>query len=204
MPAERRSRSHPFSRWFLEEARIGMTESKIIDGKAFAEGMRRRIAAEVQGIKAAKNIVPGLAVVLVGENPASQVYVRNKARQTKDVGMNSWEHRLDASPSQADLLALIARLNGDPEVDGILVQLPLPKHIDSSLVLDAIDPTKDVDGFHVVNVGRLAAGLPGLVPCTPLGCLMLLKDRLGDLSGKRALVLGRSNIVGKPVAQLLL
>jgi methylenetetrahydrofolate dehydrogenase (NADP+)/methenyltetrahydrofolate cyclohydrolase len=181
-----------------------MTESKIIDGKAFAEGMRRRIAAEIQEIKTAKNIVPGLAVVLVGENPASQVYVRNKARQTKDVGMNSWEHRLDASTSQADLLALIARLNADLEVDGILVQLPLPKHIDSSLVLDAIDPTKDVDGFHVVNVGRLGAGLPGLVPCTPLGCLMLLKDRLGDLSGKRALVLGRSNIVGKPVAQLLL
>ena len=181
-----------------------MTESKIIDGKAFAEGMRRRIAAEVQEIKAAKNMVPGLAVVLVGENPASQVYVRNKARQTKEVGMNSWEHRLEASTSQADLLGLIARLNADPQVDGILVQLPLPKHIDSSKVLDAIDPAKDVDGFHVVNVGRLAAGLPGLVPCTPLGCLMLLKDRVGDLSGRRALVLGRSNIVGKPVAQLLL
>ena len=181
-----------------------MTESKIIDGKAFAEGMRRRIAAEVQEIKAAKNMAPGLAVVLVGENPASQVYVRNKARQTKEVGMNSWEHRLEASTSQADLLGLIARLNADPQVDGILVQLPLPKHIDSSKVLDAIDPAKDVDGFHVVNVGRLAAGLPGLVPCTPLGCLMLLKDRVGDLSGRRALVLGRSNIVGKPVAQLLL
>jgi methylenetetrahydrofolate dehydrogenase (NADP+) / methenyltetrahydrofolate cyclohydrolase len=181
-----------------------MTESKIIDGKAFAEGMRRRIAAEVQEIKAAKNMVPGLAVVLVGENPASQVYVRNKARQTKEVGMNSWEHRLEASTSQADLLGLIGRLNADPQVDGILVQLPLPKHIDSSKVLDAIDPAKDVDGFHVVNVGRLAAGLPGLVPCTPLGCLMLLKDRVGDLSGRRALVLGRSNIVGKPVAQLLL
>jgi methylenetetrahydrofolate dehydrogenase (NADP+)/methenyltetrahydrofolate cyclohydrolase len=118
--------------------------------------------------------------------------------------MNSWEHRLAASTSQSDLLGLIARLNADPQVDGILVQLPLPKHIDSSKVLDAIDPAKDVDGFHVVNVGRLATGLPGLVPCTPLGCLMLLKDRLGDLSGKRALVLGRSNIVGKPVAQLLL
>jgi methylenetetrahydrofolate dehydrogenase (NADP+) / methenyltetrahydrofolate cyclohydrolase len=181
-----------------------MTESKIIDGKAFADGLRRRIAAEVQEIKAARNVVPGLAVVLVGENPASQVYVRNKARQTKEVGMNSWEHRLAASTSQSDLLGLIARLNADPQVDGILVQLPLPKHIDSSKVLDAIDPAKDVDGFHVVNVGRLATGLPGLVPCTPLGCLMLLKDRLGDLSGKRALVLGRSNIVGKPVAQLLL
>jgi methylenetetrahydrofolate dehydrogenase (NADP+) / methenyltetrahydrofolate cyclohydrolase len=181
-----------------------MTESKIIDGKAFADGLRRRIAAEVQEIKAARNVVPGLAVVLVGENPASQVYVRNKTRQTKEVGMNSWEHRLAASTSQSDLLGLIARLNADPQVDGILVQLPLPKHIDSSKVLDAIDPAKDVDGFHVVNVGRLATGLPGLVPCTPLGCLMLLKDRLGDLSGKRALVLGRSNIVGKPVAQLLL
>jgi methylenetetrahydrofolate dehydrogenase (NADP+) / methenyltetrahydrofolate cyclohydrolase len=181
-----------------------MTESKIIDGKAFADGLRRRIAAEVQEIKAARNVVPGLAVVLVGENPASQVYVRNKARQTKEVGMNSWEHRLAASTSQSDLLGLIARLNADPQVDGILVQLPLPKHIDSAKVLDAIDPAKDVDGFHVVNVGRLATGLPGLVPCTPLGCLMLLKDRLGDLSGKRALVLGRSNIVGKPVAQLLL
>jgi methylenetetrahydrofolate dehydrogenase (NADP+)/methenyltetrahydrofolate cyclohydrolase len=181
-----------------------MTESKIIDGKAFADGLRRRIAAEVQDIKAARNVVPGLAVVLVGENPASQVYVRNKARQTKEVGMNSWEHRLAASTSQSDLLGLIARLNADLQVDGILVQLPLPKHIDSAKVLDAIDPAKDVDGFHVVNVGRLATGLPGLVPCTPLGCLMLLKDRLGDLSGKRALVLGRSNIVGKPVAQLLL
>ena len=181
-----------------------MTQGKIIDGKAFAEGLRRRIGSAVAEIKRARGSVPGLAVVLVGEDPASQVYVRNKALQTKEAGMNSFEHRLPAGTSEADLLALIHRLNQDPAVDGILVQLPLPRHIDSAKVLAAIDPDKDVDGFHIVNVGRLATGLPGLVPCTPLGCLMLLKDRLGDLSGKRALVLGRSNIVGKPMAQLLL
>jgi methylenetetrahydrofolate dehydrogenase (NADP+) / methenyltetrahydrofolate cyclohydrolase len=181
-----------------------MTKENIIDGKAFAEGLRGRIGTAVAEIKRARGSVPGLAVVLVGEDPASQVYVRNKALQTKEVGMNSLEHRLPASTSEADLLALIRRLNADPAVDGILVQLPLPKHVDSSKVLDAIDPDKDVDGFHIINVGRLATGMPGLVPCTPLGCLMLLKDRLGDLSGKRALVLGRSNIVGKPMAQLLL
>jgi methylenetetrahydrofolate dehydrogenase (NADP+)/methenyltetrahydrofolate cyclohydrolase len=181
-----------------------MTKKNIIDGKAFAEGLRGRIGTAVAEIKRARGSVPGLAVVLVGEDPASQVYVRNKALQTKEVGMNSLEHRLPASTSEADLLALIRRLNADPAVDGILVQLPLPKHVDSSKVLDAIDPDKDVDGFHIINVGRLATGMPGLVPCTPLGCLMLLKDRLGDLSGKRALVLGRSNIVGKPMAQLLL
>jgi methylenetetrahydrofolate dehydrogenase (NADP+)/methenyltetrahydrofolate cyclohydrolase len=181
-----------------------MTKKNIIDGKAFAEGLRGRIGTAVAEIKRARGSVPGLAVVLVGEDPASQVYVRNKALQTKEVGMNSLEHRLPASTSEADLLALIRRLNANPAVDGILVQLPLPKHVDSSKVLDAIDPDKDVDGFHIINVGRLATGMPGLVPCTPLGCLMLLKDRLGDLSGKRALVLGRSNIVGKPMAQLLL
>jgi methylenetetrahydrofolate dehydrogenase (NADP+)/methenyltetrahydrofolate cyclohydrolase len=181
-----------------------MAQGKIIDGKAFAEGLRRRIGEEVAQIKSKRGAAPGLAVVLVGEDPASQVYVRNKALQTKEAGMASFEHRLPASTSEADLLALIGRLNADRAVDGILVQLPLPKHIDSAKVLDAIDPDKDVDGFHVVNVGRLATGMPGLVPCTPLGCLMLLKDRLGDLSGKRALVLGRSNIVGKPMAQLLL
>ncbi|MCI0430984.1 MAG: bifunctional methylenetetrahydrofolate dehydrogenase/methenyltetrahydrofolate cyclohydrolase FolD [Rhodospirillales bacterium] len=181
-----------------------MSESKIIDGKAFADGLRRRIGEAVAAIKSAHRAVPGLAVVLVGENPASQVYVRNKALQTKEAGMNSFEHRLPASISEAELLSLIHRLNADPAVDGILVQLPLPQHVDSAKVLDAVDPDKDVDGFHVVNVGRLATGLPGLVPCTPLGCLMLLKDRLGDLSGKRALVLGRSNIVGKPMMQLLL
>jgi methylenetetrahydrofolate dehydrogenase (NADP+) / methenyltetrahydrofolate cyclohydrolase len=181
-----------------------MTQSKIIDGRASAEGLRRRIGQAVAELKTSQGAAPGLAVVLVGEDPASQVYVRNKALQTKEVGMNSFEHRLPASTSEADLLGLIRRLNADPAVDGILVQLPLPKQIDSAKVLDAIDPDKDVDGFHVVNVGRLATGMPGLVPCTPLGCLMLLKDRLGDLSGKRALVLGRSNIVGKPMAQLLL
>ena len=181
-----------------------MTESRIIDGKAFAEGLRGRIADEVAGLKASGGGTPGLAVVLVGEDPASQVYVRNKARQTVEVGMNSWEHRLPAATPGAELLALVRRLNEDRGVDGILVQLPLPKHIDSAKVLDAIDPAKDVDGFHVTNAGRLATGMPGLVPCTPLGCLLLLQDRLGDLSGKRAVVLGRSNIVGKPMAQLLL
>ena len=176
----------------------------IIDGKAFAEGLRRRIAAKVAELKAGHGFVPGLAVVLVGEDPASQVYVRNKAKQTVETGMASFEHKLSRDTSEADLLALVKRLNADRQVNGILVQLPLPKQIDPQAVLDAIDPAKDVDGFHVVNVGRLATGGTALVPCTPLGCLMLLKDRLGDLSGKRAMVLGRSNIVGKPMAQLLL
>ena len=178
--------------------------NRIIDGKAFAEGLRRRVAASVAELKSSHGFVPGLAVVLVGEDPASQVYVRNKAKQTVETGMASFEHKLSRETSQADLLALVKRLNADPEVNGILVQLPLPKQIDPQAVLDAIDPAKDVDGFHIVNVGRLATGGAALVPCTPLGCLMLLKDRLGDLSGKRAMVLGRSNIVGKPMAQLLL
>jgi methylenetetrahydrofolate dehydrogenase (NADP+)/methenyltetrahydrofolate cyclohydrolase len=177
---------------------------RIIDGKAFAEGLRGRVAARVAELKARHGFAPGLAVVLVGEDPASQVYVRNKAKQTLEVGMASFEHKLSRETSQADLLALVKRLNGDSQVNGILVQLPLPKQIDPQAVLDAIDPAKDVDGFHVVNVGRLATGGEALVPCTPLGCLMLLKDRLGDLSGKRAIVVGRSNIVGKPMAQLLL
>jgi methylenetetrahydrofolate dehydrogenase (NADP+)/methenyltetrahydrofolate cyclohydrolase len=181
-----------------------MDPAKIIDGKAFAEGLRRRIGEAVAGIRSQGGAVPGLAVVLVGDDPASRVYVRNKAAQTREAGMNSFEHRLSAETSEGELLALIRRLNADPAVDGILVQLPLPKQIDAAKVLDAIDPEKDVDGFHLVNVGRLATGLPGPVPCTPLGCLMLLKDRLGDLAGRRALVLGRSNIVGKPMAQLLL
>ncbi|HSD34958.1 MAG TPA: bifunctional methylenetetrahydrofolate dehydrogenase/methenyltetrahydrofolate cyclohydrolase FolD [Alphaproteobacteria bacterium] len=181
-----------------------MDPAKIIDGKAFAERLRRRIGEAVAGIGSRAGAVPGLAVVLVGDNPASRVYVRNKAAQTKEAGMNSFEHRLSAETSEGELLALIGRLNADPAVDGILVQLPLPKQIDAAKILDAIDPEKDVDGFHLVNVGRLATGLPGLVPCTPLGCLMLLQDRLGDLAGRRALVLGRSNIVGKPMAQLLL
>ncbi len=182
----------------------GTGMNKIIDGKAFAEGLRGRIARQIADLKAQHNIVPGLAVVLVGENPASQVYVRNKARQTVEVGMASFEHKLSRETGQGELLALVKKLNLDPKVNGILVQLPLPKQIDPQAVLDAIDPAKDVDGFHVVNAGRLATGGAAMVPCTPLGCLMLLKDRLGDLAGKRAMVLGRSNIVGKPMAQLLL
>jgi len=178
--------------------------AKIIDGKVFAEGLRGRLATEVAALKAQHGFVPGLAVVLVGEDPASQVYVRNKAKQTGEVGMASFEHKLGKETGQAELLALVERLNADPAVNGILVQLPLPKQIDPQAVLDAIDPAKDVDGFHVVNAGKLATGGKALVPCTPLGCLMLLKDRLGDLSGKRAVVVGRSNIVGKPMAQLLL
>ena len=177
---------------------------KIIDGKAFAEGLRRKIATEVADLKARHGFVPGLAVVLVGEDPASQVYVRNKAKQTAEAGMASFEHKLSRETGQAELLRLVEQLNADPQVNGILVQLPLPQQINPQAVLDAIDPDKDVDGFHVVNAGKLATGGKALVPCTPLGCLMLLKDRLGDLSGKRAVVVGRSNIVGKPMAQLLL
>ena len=150
-----------------------MDPAKIIDGKAFAEGLRRRVGGAVAELKTSMNAVPGLAVVLVGDDPASRVYVRNKAAQTKEAGMNSFEHRLSAETSEGELLALIRRLDADPAVDGILVQLPLPKQIDAAKVLDAIDPEKDVDGFHLVNVGRLATGLPALVPCTPLGCLML-------------------------------
>jgi methylenetetrahydrofolate dehydrogenase (NADP+)/methenyltetrahydrofolate cyclohydrolase len=177
---------------------------KIIDGKAFAAGLRRRIAEQVRTLQAKHGFTPGLAVVLVGENPASRVYVKNKGEQTKESGMNSFEHKLPDTTGQAELLALVDRLNKDPAVNGILVQLPLPKQIDPQAVLNAIDPAKDVDGFHVVNAGRLATGGQGLVPCTPLGCLLLLKDHLGDLTGKRAVVVGRSNIVGKPMAQLLL
>jgi methylenetetrahydrofolate dehydrogenase (NADP+)/methenyltetrahydrofolate cyclohydrolase len=176
----------------------------IIDGKAFAANLRGRIAEAVADLKRDRGLVPGLAVVLVGEDPASQVYVRNKGRQTLEAGMASEEHRLPATTSQAELLALIERLNADPEVHGILVQLPLPAQIDTASVIGAVSPEKDVDGFHVINVGRLATGQKALVPCTPLGCLMLLRDRLGDLSGANAVVLGRSNIVGKPMAQLLL
>ncbi|MEQ8815757.1 MAG: bifunctional methylenetetrahydrofolate dehydrogenase/methenyltetrahydrofolate cyclohydrolase FolD [Thalassobaculum sp.] len=181
-----------------------MSTGAIIDGKAFAEGLRGRVAGAVAGLARDPGFKPGLAVVLVGEDPASQVYVRNKAKQTVETGMHSVEHRLDAGTDQETLLALIADLNADDAVDGILVQLPLPAQIDSQAVLDAIDPAKDVDGFHVVNAGRLATGGAALVPCTPLGCLLLLKDRLGDLSGLHAVVVGRSNIVGKPMAQLLL
>jgi len=175
----------------------------LIDGKAFAANLRAKLASEIAGL-VAKGHQPGLAVVLVGEDPASQVYVRNKAAQTLEVGMKSVEHKLPADTTQEALLKIVADLNADPTIDGILVQLPLPAHIDAPTVLLAIDPAKDVDGFHPVNAGRLATGLEALVPCTPLGSLMLLKDRLSDLSGLNAVVIGRSNIVGKPMAQLLL
>lgn len=188
----------------MSEAQVRMPEAKVIDGKGFAEGLRKRIAKAVETLKGEHALTPGLAVVLVGEDPASQVYVRNKAKQTVEVGMNSWEHRLDASTSEDELLALIGTLNADPAVHGILVQLPLPKHIDSEKVINTLDPAKDVDGFHVINAGRLATGQEALVACTPVGCVMLAKDALGSLSGLEAVVVGRSNIVGKPVAQLLL
>ncbi|WP_419816390.1 bifunctional methylenetetrahydrofolate dehydrogenase/methenyltetrahydrofolate cyclohydrolase FolD [Glacieibacterium sp.] len=175
----------------------------IIDGKAFAAGLRARVGAAVPAFQAATGRVPGLAVVLVGEDPASHVYVRNKGIATREAGMASFEHRLPADVSEDELLALVAALNGDDGVDGILVQMPCPRHISEARVIAAVDPDKDVDGFHPVNAGRLASGLPGLVPCTPSGCLMLLQDRLGDLSGLEALVIGRSNIVGKPMAALL-
>jgi methylenetetrahydrofolate dehydrogenase (NADP+)/methenyltetrahydrofolate cyclohydrolase len=181
-----------------------MTDAKIIDGKAFAENLRARLARQTAALKAEHGLVPGLAAVLVGNDPASEVYVRSKAKATREAGMNSFEHRLSAGADEEALLELVRRLNGDVSVHGILVQLPLPKQIREAAVIDAIDPAKDVDGFHVVNAGKLATGGDGMIPCTPLGCLMLLKDRLGDLSGKRAIVLGRSNIVGKPMAQLLL
>ena len=181
-----------------------MAEAKRIDGKAFAEKLVDRITRAVADLEARHGLKPGLAVVIVGEDPASQIYVRNKGEKTQAAGMRSDTHRLPAETSQDQLLALIAELNGDPGIHGILVQLPLPDHIDSAAVLGAIDPDKDVDGFHVVNAGRLAVGLPGLVPCTPLGSVMLLKDQLGDLTGLNAVIVGRSNIVGKPMAQLLL
>ncbi|MDM7956844.1 bifunctional methylenetetrahydrofolate dehydrogenase/methenyltetrahydrofolate cyclohydrolase FolD [Blastomonas sp.] len=178
--------------------------AKTIDGKAFAAGLRARLAAIVPAFVEQAGRAPGLAVVLVGEDPASQVYVRSKHRATVEAGMLSFEHRLPADTSQQALLDLVAALNADDAVDGILVQLPLPGHIDDKAVLAAIDPAKDVDGFHVVNAGKLAVGEEALVPCTPLGSLMLLQDTLGDLSGLHAVVIGRSNIVGKPMAQLLL
>lgn len=181
-----------------------MTEPHIIDGKSFAATLRERVGAAVTTVKDRHDLTPGLAVVLVGEDPASQVYVRNKRKQTVEAGMRSFEHSLPADTGEAALLDLIARLNADPAVHGILVQLPLPDQIDADKVIDAIDPAKDVDGFHVINAGRLATGGAGMVPCTPLGCLMMLKDRLGDLSGLDAVIVGRSNIVGKPMAALLL
>ncbi len=175
----------------------------LIDGKAYAASLRARVADAVSRL-APQGIVPGLAVVLVGENPASQVYVRNKARQTVEAGMRSFDHPLPATTTEAELLALVARLNADGQVDGILVQLPLPPQIDSQKVIEALDPAKDIDGFHPVNVGRVAAGAGGIAPCTPLGSLMLIKSVRPDLTGLSAVVLGRSNIVGKPMAQLLL
>jgi methylenetetrahydrofolate dehydrogenase (NADP+)/methenyltetrahydrofolate cyclohydrolase len=178
--------------------------ANIIDGKAFALGLRERVAQQVAVFREATGRAPGLAVVLVGEDPASAVYVRSKHKATIDAGMESFEHKLSVHTSQDDLLALVDQLNADPAVDGILVQLPLPGHIDERAVTTRIDPDKDVDGFHPVNAGRLATGLYGFVPCTPLGCLMLLKDQLGDLAGLDAVVIGRSNIVGKPMAQLLI
>ena len=176
----------------------------IIDGKAFAAEVRGKVAEHVARLKADHGVTPGLAVVLVGEDPASQVYVSSKGKMTVEVGMKSVEHKLDADTSEADLLALIDRLNRDPEIHGILVQLPLPDHLDSDLVINAIDPAKDVDGFHVSNVGLLGTGQKSMVPCTPLGCLMMLRAHHGSISGMNAVVIGRSNIVGKPMAQLLL
>jgi methylenetetrahydrofolate dehydrogenase (NADP+)/methenyltetrahydrofolate cyclohydrolase len=176
--------------------------ARLIDGKAFAAGLRERVAARAADFRSRGGRAPGLAVVLVGEHPPSAAYVRSKAKATREAGMESFEHKLPADVPHDDLIALVDRLNADDRVDGILVQLPLPDHIDEQAVLTRVHPDKDVDGFHPVNVGRLSIGLPALVPCTPLGCLMLLQAELGDLSGLDAIVVGRSNIVGKPMAQL--
>ncbi|HFC04300.1 MAG TPA: bifunctional methylenetetrahydrofolate dehydrogenase/methenyltetrahydrofolate cyclohydrolase FolD [Rhizobiales bacterium] len=181
-----------------------MADAQIIDGKASAARLRKLVGSAVTNLQSQHGLTPGLAVVLVGEDPASQVYVRNKGKQTLEAGMNSFEHKLDADTSQEDLLALIDQLNSDKKVHGILVQLPLPGHIDENKVINAVSPDKDVDGFHVINAGRLATGQPALTSCTPVGCIMLAKGALGDLTGLEAVVVGRSNIVGKPVAQLLL
>jgi len=178
--------------------------ARIIDGKAVAAELRAKVAAEVTRLSTQHGVTPGLAVVLAGNNPASESYVGSKAKATKEAGMMSFDHRLPDSVSQAELMALVNKLNADPAVHGILVQLPLPQQIDAQQVLDAVDPTKDVDGFHPVNAGRLASGLPALVPCTPLGCVLLAKTVHPSLAGLDAVVIGRSNIVGKPVAQLLL
>ena len=179
-------------------------QARIIDGKAMAAELRAGLKLKIADLEAEHGLVPGLAVVRVGDNPASAIYVRNKGKAAEEAGMVSRDLTLPDTTSQDALLVALARLNGDPELHGILVQLPLPDHIDPAAVIDAIDPAKDVDGFHVINAGRLASGQPGLVPCTPLGCLIMLKHVLGDLKGQRALVVGRSNIVGKPIAQLLL
>ena len=181
-----------------------MSQAQIIDGKSMAERLRAAAAQEVAELKAKHGLQPGLAVVLVGDDPASQVYVRSKGEHSMAAGMHSVTHRLPAEVSQSELLALVEQLNQDPAIHGILVQLPLPKGLDEKAVIEAIDPAKDVDGLHVVNAGRLAQGLPSLVPCTPLGCMIMLRQTLGDLTGKRAVVVGRSVLVGKPIAQLLL
>ncbi len=180
-------------------------DTRLIDGRAIAAAIKREVADEVAALWSASSIRPGLAVVLVGDDPASQIYVRSKAREARIAGMNSFEHLLPADISGETLLGLVARLNADPSVHGILVQLPLPAQIDTPSILEAIDPDKDVDGFHILNAGRLATGLPGFVPCTPLGCMILIRSVLGDdLAGLRAVVIGTSNIVGRPIAQLLL
>ncbi|MDB5418682.1 MAG: folD [Phenylobacterium sp.] len=178
--------------------------AKIIDGKIYAERLRAQVAEEVARLKARHGLQPGLAVVLVGEDPASQIYVRSKGEHSLAVGMHSVTHRLPAEATQDELMALVAALNADPAIHGILVQLPLPKHLDEKAVLMALSPDKDVDGLTMVNAGRLASGLPGLYPCTPMGCMILLREAVGDLTGKRAVVVGRSMLVGRPVAQLLL
>lgn len=184
---------------------ISPTDPKRIDGKLFAAGLRERVGQEVARLAQEHNIVPGLAVVLVGEDPASQIYVRNKGIQTKEAGMNSFEFKMPADTSEEDLLAKVRELNADPAVHGILVQFPVPDQISQQRVIDTISPDKDVDGLHPINAGRLASGLDGMVPCTPLGCLLLAREAMGgDLSGKHAVVIGRSNLVGKPIAQLLL
>ena len=176
----------------------------LIDGKTFAEKLVMKVANAVNVLNTKHHIKPGLAVVLVGQNPASEVYVKNKVRQTKNSGMNSVEHRLPDTTSESDLLSLVNKLNEDDEIDGILVQLPLPDHINENSIINAIKPSKDVDGFSIPNVGLLSTSVSGLIPCTPLGCLLLLKNYVGELSGKSAVIIGRSNIVGKPMAQLLL
>ena len=181
-----------------------MSQARIIDGKTLAERVRAEAAVEVAKLRASHGITPGLAVVLVGDDPASQIYVRSKGEHSRAIGMHSVTHLLPADTPQAVLMALVAELNADPTIHGILVQLPLPKGLDEKAVVLAIDPAKDVDGLHVINAGRLSQGLPSLVPCTPLGCMLMLKEALGDLSGKRAVVVGRSILVGRPIAQLLL
>ena len=178
--------------------------NEIIDGKKFSQALRDKVKNCVEFIKEKKGVTPGLAVILVGEDPASQVYVRNKGKQTLEAGMNSYEHKLDVSTSSDVLLNLIEKLNKDPNIHGILCQLPLPNHLNEKEVINSIDPEKDVDGFHISNVGLLNTGQKSMIPCTPLGCLLLLKDRIGNLSGKNAVIVGRSNIVGKPMANLLL